>query len=69
MIIKLIQRYKACMAAKGLEGIDYHESFAPVAKMNNVRIFLALATTKNWLLCQLDVNDAFLHGTLNEGRN
>ena len=47
-------------------GIDYNEIFAPVTKMTNVRAFLAIAASKNWKVHQMDVQNVFLHGDLNE---
>nr|GFA66521.1 retrovirus-related Pol polyprotein from transposon TNT 1-94 [Tanacetum cinerariifolium] len=48
------------------EGIDFEESFAPIARMEPIRIFLAYAAHKSFSVYQMDVKTAFLHGSLKE---
>ena len=62
-------RNKARLIAQGysqMEGVDYNESFAPVARMESIRILLALACHINFKFYQMDVNTAFLNGLLKE---
>ena len=62
-------RHKARLVAKGYTqtyGVDYQENFAPVAKMNTVRILLSLVAHYNWQLLQYDVKNAFLQSDLDE---
>ncbi|GJW94999.1 retrovirus-related pol polyprotein from transposon TNT 1-94 [Tanacetum coccineum] len=62
-------RNKARLVAKGYaqeEGIDFEESFAPVARLEAVRIFVAYATYKSFPIYQMDVKTAFLNGPLKE---
>lgn len=46
--------------------VDYHKTFAPVAKMKTIHVLLSLPTNLNWPLRQYDVKNAFLHGDLEE---
>jgi hypothetical protein len=62
-----ISRYKASLVAKGFQqvhGIDYDDTFAPVAKMDSIRLKHAIATAKGWEVHHMDVKNAFLHGDL-----
>lgn len=64
-----VDRYKTRLVAKGYsqkEGIDYHETFSPVIKMVTVRSFIPLAPSRGWNLCQMDVDNDFLQGDLDE---
>jgi hypothetical protein len=65
----VIVRNKAILVAQGytqVEGLDYDETFAPVARLEAIRILLAYATSHNIKLYQMDVKSAFLNGKINE---
>nr|GFC48966.1 retrovirus-related Pol polyprotein from transposon TNT 1-94 [Tanacetum cinerariifolium] len=62
-----ILKNKACLVARGYrqeEGIDFEVSFAPVARLEAIRIFLAYAAHKNMVVYQMDVKTVFLNGNL-----
>nr|GEW06574.1 retrovirus-related Pol polyprotein from transposon TNT 1-94 [Tanacetum cinerariifolium] len=64
-----ILKNKARLVSRGYhqeEGIDFKESFAPVARLESIRIFLAYAAHKNMVIYQMDVKTAFLNGHLRE---
>jgi len=71
-----VERHKAWLVIRGFEQVkdkdykqtffkdkDYKQTFSPVAKLTTVRVFIALATAKKWLLHQLDINNAFCMAT------
>ena len=61
--------YKARLVAKGyrqVQGVDYDETFSPVAKLKSVRIMLAIAAFYDYEIWQMDVKTAFLNGFLKE---
>ena len=49
-----------------MEGLDFQDSFAPIARMTTIRTFLAVAAHKQWPIYQMDVKSAFLNGDLKE---
>ena len=64
-----IVKHKARLVVRGFiqrEGIDFEEVFAPVARMESVRLLLALAAAKDWRVHHLDIKSAFLNGEMVE---
>ena len=65
----LVVKNKARLVTQGYsqkEGIDYEETFAPVARLESIRILLAFAIAKGFKLFQMDVKSAFLNGVIQE---
>jgi hypothetical protein len=64
-----IEKYKARSVARGFsqkEGIDYEETFAPVARYTSIRTIIALSAKMKWKLHQMDVKTTFLNGVIEE---
>jgi len=64
-----IVRYKARLVAQGFRqryGIDYNETFSPVAKISSIRMLISLASMHKWHFHSMDVENAYLHGELDE---
>ena len=64
-----VERYKTCLVAKGFTqtlGVDYSKTFAPVAKLNSVRILLSLVMNLDWPFNPVNIQNALLNGDLNE---
>ena len=64
-----IKRHKSrlvILGCKQIYGIDYEQTFAPVAKMSTVRALLAVTAIFDWVAVQMDVTNVFLHGDLEE---
>ena len=65
----IIVRNKARLVAQGYnqqEGIDYEDTFAPIARLESIRMLIAFACYKNFILYQMDLKSPFLYGFINE---
>jgi hypothetical protein len=65
-IEKYKARFFACVFFSQKEGVDYEETFAPVARYTSIRTIIALAAKMKWKLYQMDVKIAFLNGVIEE---
>jgi hypothetical protein len=67
--VGVIVKHKACLVARGFmqrKGIDFDDTFTPVARMESVRLLFALAAQEGWRVHHMDVKSVFLNGDLNE---
>jgi hypothetical protein len=64
-----VTRHKARLVAKGFlqkQGIDFDEVFAPVTRIETIRLVTAITIKNNWSMYQMDVKSAFLNGLIKE---
>jgi hypothetical protein len=64
-----VSRYKTRLVTKGYAqtyGIDYEETYNPIAKMTTIRVIIVMVAAKGWSLHQIDVKNVFHHGDLHE---
>ena len=64
-----VARLKIRLIAKGYaqtNGVDYSDTFSPIARLTFVHLFISLVVSYDWDLYQLDIRNAFLHGNLQE---
>jgi hypothetical protein len=64
-----IEKYKARFVARGFsqkEGVDYEETFSPVARYTSIRMVISLASVMKWKIHQMDVKTTFLNGVIEE---
>ena len=62
-------KYKSRLVEKvfsQVQGMDYHETFAPVANMDSIHLVLEISASKHWEVHHMDVKSEFLHGNLHE---
>ena len=61
------KKYKAILVSRGfsqIQGVDYTETFAPVAKMDSIRLVVAIAASKCWEVHHMDAKSEFIHGEI-----
>ena len=64
-----LDKYNARLVAKGFQqtpGLDFSKTFSPVIKASTIRIIFMLAMSRNWVIQQIDINNAFLNGDLRD---
>lgn len=64
-----VEQFKARLVANGMRqvyGHDYLDTFSPVVQPLSMRLLLTLVVTRNWVIHQIDISNAFLHGMLEE---